>query len=123
MFYEQISKEAEALIKALNKSRIVATLSLNENYDNSKKTTVIFQPVNDQKWERMKDHILILSDDFLNIDINIYQWHRSWGVDWVMEFRVSPKDKELQEENLKKEFNEGLRLVTKAFEHASLICR
>lgn len=116
--YERIDKEIRPLVRALNESGIVRTFGSCEGHGDDKTAAIIFNPIDDWKWGKIKLQILNLSNNLPDLNINIYQWHRLGGIDWVMEFEAHSTNREnleFQRKRVREDLNRGFQLVEELF--------
>lgn len=93
--YDKIDKEMITLIQAMNAHESIYTLGCCIGHNGNKCSEVIFNVKDEDMWQPLMIKILNLNNEFKNVNVDLYQWHRlsvdnQHTVNWVMKIEVHP---------------------------------
>lgn len=97
--YEHIDLDIVELVKVLNAAACVATTGSCFGHGENPIAEVIFKVTNEVGWNRLKQRILLVSQQLNYANIDVYQWHRltlenELFSDWLLRIEVHPRNSE-----------------------------
>ncbi len=116
ILYKNIDQDIRSLAKTLNESGIVKTYASCAGHGSDTAAEIIFKPVDISRWALLKEKLLQLSDQLPDANINIYEWHRIGGIDWVLEVQAHPRNRqslEFEESEVREVLNGTFELIEK----------
>ncbi len=97
--YEHIDPEIRELVRALNGTNCVVTISSCIGHGTNPVAGVIFEVTDEAAWRDLMLRVLALSQRLAYANLDVYQWHRldatgDYVVDWLLQVQVHPRNRE-----------------------------